>query len=64
MKVLFITTGDDSRTKSGWEDLVCDRYEVTDTGVVKLFNSAGDLIIAYKLAEGEALIYSYEDLGV
>jgi hypothetical protein len=62
MKVLFITTGADSKTKSGWEDLVCDRYEVTDAGVVKLF-TGGNLTIAYKLAEGEALVYSYEDLG-
>jgi hypothetical protein len=29
MKVLFITTGADSKTKSGWEDLV---YSYEDLG--------------------------------
>lgn len=50
--------------REGWGEVICDHAEVSDYGVIKFYIAVDlgfQLSLVYKLADGEALIYTGEE---
>ena len=58
-KVYYITNSEGDPKRS-WEEILCDHVDVHPTGLV-CFYSKDDLMIAYKLLDGEALVCTGEE---
>lgn len=56
----YMITGNDGNPKSSWEEIRCDSADIHPTGLV-CFYVDDELVIAYRLAEGEALLYYSEE---
>lgn len=58
MKTYYITNKD-GLPKSQWEEINCD-YMAFNGDVALFYDGNHQLIIAYKLADGEGVVFSHE----
>jgi hypothetical protein len=56
----YMIVGFDGSPKASWGEIRCDSADVLPTGLV-CFYVDDELTTAYKLAEGEALIYCHAE---
>jgi len=61
MSKIYQVVSVNGTAKSSWEEILCDTISVNEKGLVFFFDNNGYLLIAYKLADGEAVIYVGEE---
>lgn len=66
MRKVYQIVAANGMPKASWEQIICDFIEVSDFGVVKFYedsdtNEFVNLLIAYRLGDGEALVYVGEE---
>lgn len=56
----YMIVDEKGMVKESWEEINCESIFV-DGDVVKFYDTGWELLIAYKLKEGEAVLFRYED---
>lgn len=56
----YMIANENGEAKEGWEEINCESIFI-DGDVVKFYDTGWKLLIAYKLKEGEAVLFQYED---
>lgn len=55
----YMIADETGKAKESWEEINCESIFI-DCDVVKFYDTGWELLIAYKLKEGEALVFQYE----
>jgi len=61
MSKIYQVAGASGKAKNSWEEILCDKIWINDNGIAFFCNSDDSILIAYKLADGEAVSYVGEE---
>lgn len=61
MAKIYQITAANGKPKESWEEIICDFIAVNNDGVITFYDDSNIVLVVYKLAEGEALIYVGEE---